>query len=243
MHHSSIRHRQSLRALPLLQIALLMAACLSQATAAVVIQPTQVLATTEFTFGPMPAVRLIGSSGFSGGNAAAKTTGSAVPGVWPMHASDRPSDGYSPGYHCFGSAGEMLPVLVFKLGAEYDISGLHLWNGNTNVGYGSALQDVHVSKGGSMSLTVPGSGGTALNCNRVAVPKGADGGKSRSLFITGARYLLLQVTNACKGAGDGNLAAVPPGYSEAVEIRFIGTAVPVPSAAGLMKRRRSRHGV
>ena len=62
--------------------------------------------------------------------------------------------------------------------------------------------------------------------------------------ITGARYLLLQVTDACEGAGNGNLAAVPPGYSEAVEIRFIGTAVPVPSARReLMKRRRSRHGV
>lgn len=50
------------------------------------------------------------------------TTGSAVPGVWPLHSSDRPNDGYSSGLAGFGNDLELLPVLVFDLGAEFDIS-------------------------------------------------------------------------------------------------------------------------
>ena len=250
MNHSSLRRRQSLRLPVLLQIALLTTAGISQVTAAVVIQPTQVLATTEFTFGPMPAVRLIDSSGFSVGDASAMTTGSAVPGVWPLHSSDRPNDGYSSGFTGFGNDAEALPVLVFDLGAEYDISGLHLWNGNNNVGYWSPFEDVNVFSVSGMNLTVPGSGGTAVSFNRVPVPNGPDAGETRALSITGARYLLLQVTDAFKGPTDGNLAPVSPGYSEAVEIRFIGTVVPEPGvtgllmlgAAGLIQRRRRHQG-
>ena len=229
MNHSSLPRCQSLRLPVLLQIALLTAAGIRQATAQFVIKPTQVLATTEFTYGPMPAVRLIDGSGFSVGDAAAMTTGSAVPGVWPLHSSDRPNDGYSSGFTGYGNDGEMLPVLVFDLGAVYDISGLHLWNGNNNVGYWSAFEDVNVFKVSSMSLAVPGSGGTALSFNRVPVPNGPDAGETRSLSITGARYLLLQVTDAFKGPTDGNLAPVSPGYSEAVEIRFISTPTVVAS--------------
>ena len=229
MNHSSLPRCQSLRLPVLLQIALLTAAGIRQATAQFVIKPTQVLATTEFTYGPMPAVRLIDGSGFSVGDAAAMTTGSAVPGVWPLHSSDRPNDGYSSGFTGYGNDGEMLPVLVFDLGAVYDISGLHLWNGNNNVGYWSAFEDVNVFKVSSMSLAVPGSGGTALSFNRVPVPNGPDAGETRSLSITGARYLLLLVTDAFKGPTDGNLAPVSPGYSEAVEIRFISTPTVVAS--------------
>ena len=76
MNHSSLPRCQSLRLPVLLQIALLTAAGIRQATAQFVIKPTQVLATTEFTYGPMPAVRLIDGSGFSVGDAAAMTTGS-----------------------------------------------------------------------------------------------------------------------------------------------------------------------
>ena len=252
MNHSSTPRRQSFSLCAFLQIPLLSAAFLSQATADVIIRPTQVLATTEFTFGPMPAVRLIDSSGFSGGDAAAMTTGSAVPGVWPLHSSDRPNDGYSSGLAGFGNNLEMLPVLVFDLGAEFDISSLHLWNGNNNVGYWNAFEELNIFKVSGMDLTVPGAGGVPLTFNRVPVPNVPNAGESRTLSILNARYVLIQVADAFKGPGDGNLAPVSPGYSEAVEIRFVGTAAVVPEpgtagllllgAAGLMMRRRRDRG-
>ena len=213
--------------------------------AAVVIQPTAVMATSEFTFGPMPASNLINASEFNPGDVALIANGASVPGTWPMAQPTRPGGSYGSGFPGFGNETSTLPKVVFDLGAFYDITSIALWNGQETAGYWTAVEDVNAYAVSSYGLTVPGSGANALLFNISPNVNAANGPQIRALTLTNTRYILLDVIS---GQDPGIIGLAGSGHAEFLEVRFVGdlTVIPEPTslaligASGLLALRRRR---
>lgn len=213
------------------------------AQAAVVIQPVAVMATSEFTFGPMPASNLINASEFSPGDVPLIANGASVPGTWPMAQPTRPGGSYGSGFPGFGNESSTLPKVVFDLGAFYDITNIALWNGQETAGYWTAVEDVNAYAVSSYGLTVPGSGANALLFNISPNVNAANSPQIRALTLTNTRYILLDVIS---GQDPGVIGLAGSGHAEFLEVRFTGSVVPEPTslaligASGLLALRRRR---
>jgi len=174
--------------------------------AQIVIDPTAVTATSA----TRPAINTINGSGLTTNYA----TGDAVPVTWSANDTNESSEWLTGAYDYPSGGGNS--TITFDLGADYDVSGIHLWNVNSNVGRGVLSADVQVSNTADFS-----SGVTDLGTQNFVTATGlsTDTGLTYGISFTD-QYVRFSDFVPTGGASNG--------FSGISEIRFIGSEVEVP---------------
>jgi hypothetical protein len=209
----------------------------ASANAAIVIDPVDASSDMTIHSGRGPAnTKIIGGSGLS--DATIVQTGDPEPGSWPTS-----SPGAFTNFTGEGTTGRFL----FDLGAVYDVTSLHIWNGQENNVPDHEEGNLRGMKDATVYYSTTGinigtlAGGTNGGAYEMPIAPGDTYAGDTVTFgspLT-ARYILLDATSNWGGTAQMSVE----------EIRFIGTAaVPEPTTMGLIglgaatcliRRRRS----
>ncbi len=145
----------------------------------------------------------------------------------------------SPGSGGFGSP-EDSPSITFDLGANYNLTSMHVWNYNENFQGGDTFHNVgmkNVQLLADLNPTPTTSGGQVQIPNATGL--GTYAGDDVALSLNNVRYVKFQVLDNYDGAvfgAGGHTGTNWPGYyiTGLSEIRFTGTAVPEPASLGVL---------
>ncbi|PXA04394.1 hypothetical protein DDZ13_07635 [Coraliomargarita sinensis] len=192
------------------------------ANAAVVIQPTDVDASSQFS-PSFDSSHVIDGSGL-GADSSDVETGDPVPTTWPTNINDSNTRSAS-----WVSRDENNGWIMFDLGQSYELDGMHIWNYNSLESRG--IQDVNIKFAttltgtfGSTDETDTGWGTTTAETFTQASKLNTYTGETYSLGSTvTAQYVLFDIQT---NYGD-SLVGLD-------EVRFTGTAVPEPSSFALL---------